>query len=178
MNRDMKEQTIQGLTEKIGRAKVAILINFQGLDVEKMNRLRKELKKASSELIIVKNTLFERASQGTNCESLNSYLHGPTGVTFGYRDVVASVNVLTKFKKDVSELGIKAGILGANVLGPQQIKELSGLPSREVLLGRLLALFKSAQTSLVNVLTATPRGLVTVLDGLRKKKETSSEAEG
>jgi large subunit ribosomal protein L10 len=174
----VKEQTIERLTDKIHRAKVAVLINFQGLDVEKMNVLRRELKKVSSELVVTKNTLLERASQGTNFELLSPHFHGPTGVTFGYQDVVTSIKVLTKFQKDTTELGIKAAILGARVLSPEELKELSNLPGREVLLRNLFSLLKSSQTGLVNLLMATPRGLVTVLEGLRKKKEISSTAEG
>jgi large subunit ribosomal protein L10 len=176
LNQAEKAQAISKLTEKINRAKVAVLISFQGLNVEKMNMLRRELKKVSSELVVAKNTLLERASQGTHFELLNSHLHGSTGVTFGYQDVVPPVKVLTKFQKDSAALGIKAALLGMRVLSPEELKELSNLPSREVLLSRLLSLLKSTQVGLVNVLAATPRGLITVLDGLRKKKETSSQA--
>jgi large subunit ribosomal protein L10 len=174
VNRGVKEQIIERLTDKINRSKVAVLINFQGLDVEKINMLRRELKKVSSELVVAKNTLLERASQDTNFKLLNSHFHGPTGVTFGYQDVITSIKVLTKFQKDTVELGIKAAILGNRVLSPEELKELSNLPSREVLLRNLLSLLKSTQVRLVNFLMATPRGLVTVLEGLREKKETSS----
>lgn len=176
MNQAEKAQAIDRLADKINRAKVAVLINFQGLNVEKVNMLRRELKKVSSELVVTKNTLLERASRGTNFELLISHLHGPTGVTFGYLDVVTPVKVLAKFQKDLAGLGIKAAILGTKVLSPAELKDLSNLPSREVLLRNLLALFKTTQLSLVNVLMATPRGLAAVLEGLRKKKETSSQA--
>lgn len=176
MNQAEKAQAIDRLADKINRAKVAVLINFQGLNVEKVNMLRRELKKVSSELVVTKNTLLERASRGTNFELLISHLHGPTGVTFGYLDVVTPVKVLAKFQKDSAGLGIKAAILGTKVLNPAELKDLSNLPSREVLLRNLLALFKTTQLSLVNVLMATPRGLAAVLEGLRKKKETSSQA--
>lgn len=178
MNRGVKEQRITKLADKIKHAKVAVLINFQGLNVEKINVLRRELKKVSSELVVAKNTLLDRASQGTNFELLSSHLQGPTGVTFGYRDVVASIKALTKFQKDTPELQIKAAILGSRLLSPKALKDLSNLPGREVLLRNLFSLLKSGQTGLVNVLMATPRGLVTVLEGLRKKKEISSMAEG
>jgi large subunit ribosomal protein L10 len=176
LNQAEKAQAIDRLADKINRAKVAVLINFQGLNVEKVNMLRRELKKVSSELVVTKNTLLERASRGTNFELLISHLHGPTGVTFGYLDVVTPVKVLAKFQKDSAELEIKAAILGTKVLSPAELKDLSNLPSREVLLRNLLALFKTTQLSLVNVLMVTPRGLATVLEGLRKKKETSSQA--
>jgi large subunit ribosomal protein L10 len=176
LNQAEKAQAIDRLADKINRAKVAVLINFQGLNVEKVNMLRRELKKVSSELVVTKNTLLERASRGTNFELLISHLHGPTGVTFGYLDVVTPVKVLAKFQKDSAGLGIKAAILGTKVLSPAELKDLSNLPSREVLLSNLLALFKTTQLSLVNVLMATPRGLAAVLEGLRKKKETSSQA--
>jgi len=177
MNQDEKEQAIGRLAEKISRAKVAVLVNFQGLNVEKMDVLRRELKKVSSELVVVKNTLLDRAARGTNFELLSPHLHGPTGVTFGYQDVVTAIKVLTKFQKYAAELGIKAAILGSRVLRPEELKDLSNLPSRDVLLRNLLSLLHSTQAGLVNVLSATPRGLVTVLDALKKKKEASS-AEG
>jgi large subunit ribosomal protein L10 len=174
MNQVVKEQTIVRLAERISRAKVAVLVNFQGLNVEKMGALRRELKKVSSELVVVKNTLLDRAARGTNFELLSPHLHGPTGITFGYQDVVNAIKVLTRFQKDAVQLEIKAAILGARVLRPDEMKDLSNLPSREVLLGNLLSLLKFTQTGLVNVLSATPRGLVTVLDALKKKKDASS----
>lgn len=174
MNKSEKVQVVNRLIEKINQAKVAVLINFHGLNVEKMNLLRRELKKVSSELVVAKNTLLKRASLGTRFELLNPYFTGPTGVTFGYKDVVAPVKVLTKFQKDSAELGIKAALLGTKVLNTEEIMELSNLPSREVLLSRLLYLLKSAPTNFVNILTAAPLGLIFILNELKRRKETPS----
>ena len=88
-----------------------------------------------------------------------------------YDDVVAPTKVLSEFAKKNAELDVKVGMMGGKLLDRKQLEALASLPSREVLLAKLLSVFVGAQASMVHVLAAVPRSLVQVLDAYRQKKE-------
>ncbi len=91
-----------------------------------------------------------------------------------YGDPVEPSKIITDFAKKNAELELKIGVLGDKVVTVEQLRALAELPSREVLLAKLLSVMVGVQTQLVNVLSAVPRGLVQVLDGYRAKKEESN----
>jgi large subunit ribosomal protein L10 len=173
LDRKTKENVAAELHKKLKVAKLTVLAGYSGMDVEKMTTLRNSLRKTDTELRVVKNTLFRIASKETSVSILEKHLKGPLMMALNCGDVIEPTKILVEFAKKNAELDIKMGVLDGKLLTKDQISSLAELPSREVLLAQLLSVMVGAQTSLVNVLSAIPRGLVNVLDAYRKKKEST-----
>jgi len=174
LDRNTKEQVITDLHEKLKDFKLAVLASYSGLDVERLTLLRNNLRKSDAEVKVVKNTLLRIASEGTNFSVAKDQLKGPLALILTNKDVVAPTKVLVEFAKKNAQLEIKTGVLDGKLLTMDQLNALSMLPSREILLGKLLSVMVGVQGGLVNVLSAVPRGLVQVLNGYREKKESGN----
>ena len=174
MDRKTKELAVHELHEKLQSTKMAVFANFRGLNVEKITELRNSLRKHDAELMVVKNTLLKIASRETPFYALGDYFKGPLAITLNYGDVVQSTKVMVEFAKKNAEIEIKSGMLEGKLLTKEDLSDFAELPSREILLGKLLSIFVAVQTTLVNVLSAVPRGLVQVLDAYRVKKESEN----
>ena len=174
MDRRTKEKVIAELHDRLGNVKLAVLANYSGLNVEKITALRNALRKSDTELRVVKNTLLEIASKDTEVAVLGDYLKGPLAIALNSGDVVEPAKILVDFAKKNAQLEIVAGVLEGKILSIEQINALAELPSRDVLLAKLLSVMVGVQTSLVNVLSAVPRGLVQVLEAYREKKENDN----
>lgn len=170
MKRPEKEKIITSLADKLREAQLVVLTDYRGLTVEKITQLRNELRRASSDYQVVKNTLLKRASQGTGLEKLHGYLEGPTAVVISSRDPVAPVKVLVRFLKEYSELSIKAGYLEGTVLSAEDTKELSNLPGKKELLAKIVSLCASPPVRLLSTLQSIPQKLIRVLHAIEKSK--------
>ncbi|HOJ51746.1 MAG TPA: 50S ribosomal protein L10 [Syntrophales bacterium] len=171
MDRKEKAQVVQELHERLKDFNLAVLAEYSGLDVERMTALRRGLRNASAEMRVVKNTLLRIASEGTQMSVLRDYLKGPLALVLTSGDPVEAAKVLSDFAKKNAELNVKIGVLGGRLLTKDELEALAQLPSREVLLGKLLSVMVAAQGSLVHVLSAVPRSFVQVLHAYREKKE-------
>ena len=171
MNRDNKQELVTEMHERLARAKAVFLADFRGMDVGKATTLRNELRSASVEYKVFKNTLLDRASQGTDMECLSPYLTGPTAIAISYDDPVSAAKVLSKFAKDPQgKFVLKVGVLSGKLLDVKQIQALAELPSREVLLAKMLGSMQAPATNFVGVLAALPGSLVRALDAIRAQK--------
>ncbi|MCX5856533.1 MAG: 50S ribosomal protein L10 [Deltaproteobacteria bacterium] len=171
MDRKTKELVAHELHEKLKDFDLAVLAHYSGLNVEKLTALRNALRKTDTELSVVKNTLLRIASKETDLSVLQDHFKGPLAIALNRSDVVETAKVLVDFAKKNAELEITAGMLKGKVITREQLSTLAALPSREILLGKLLSVFIGVQTGLVNVLSAVPRSFVQVLDAYRAKKE-------
>jgi large subunit ribosomal protein L10 len=171
LDRKTKELVAHELHEKLKDFNLAVLAHYSGLNVEKLTTLRNALRKTDTELRVVKNTLLKIASKETDLSLLQDHFKGPLAIALNRSDVVETAKVLVDFAKKNAELEIKAGMLKGKVITREQLSTLAALPSREILLGKLLSVFVGVQTGLVNVLSAVPRSFVQVLDAYRAKKE-------
>lgn len=171
MDRSRKEQVVAELQEKLKDVKLAILADYSGLNVSKITELRNELRKSDAEIRVIKNTLFKLASKDLEFNLFDDHLKGPLALIMNFGDVVEPTKVLVDFAKKNAALELKVGVMNGAFLTKEQIQTLSELPSREVLLGKLLSVMVGAQTSLVNVLSGVPRQFVQLLEAYRVKKE-------
>jgi len=174
LDRKTKEQVVAELNEQLRDVKLAVLTGYSGMDMAKLTTLRNVLRKSGTEFRVVKNTLLRIASQDTSFGALEQHFRGPLAVALNHGDAVEMTKVLTEFARKNAQLEIKAGILEGRVLSKSDISVLAELPSREVLLGKLLSLLVGVQGQLVNVLSAVPRSFVGVLDAYRVKKESAN----
>ncbi len=171
MNRSTKERVVTELHEKLKGVNLAILADYSGIKVKDITDLRNELRKVDSELKVVKNNLLSIALKDTEFTLLDDHLKGPRALMMNFGDVVEPTRILVEFAKKNDRLEIEAGVLDGRFLSREQIKSLAELPSRDILLGKLLSVLVGAQTQLVTVLSAVPRGFVQVLEAHRIKKE-------
>ncbi len=171
MNQTEKERVVEDVRQELNRASVVIVTRYRGLSVADMTRLRREMHASGSQYRVIKNTLARRATQGTLFEGLAPFLTGPTGVAIS-ADPVAPAKVLAAFTKKTPMLEVVGGVLNGTVLNASGIGELAKLPSREVLIAKVLGTMIAPIQSFVGVLVAVPAGLVRVLDRIRESKET------
>lgn len=171
MARPEKEATVAELKSKLVAAQAVVLTDYRGLTVKKITELRRRLRQAGVEYRVAKNTLTSLAAREANLADLDQYLSGPTALAFGETDPVAPAKVLVDFAKENKELTIKGGVLDGRVIGADQIKALADLPSREVLLARVLGGMQAPLVGMASVLSGTLRGFVYALDAYRRQRE-------
>lgn len=176
MNREAKEQFVDEMYGKLERSQVVVLLNFNGLSVEETNDLRRKFDSEDAEFKIVKNKLAGHAIARAGLGELDEFLAGPTSFLMAYGDPVAPMKVLTEYLKGNEKLQVKAAFFGGKVLGLDGIKQLATMPSREEMLGRLLATMQAPMQQLVTVLSAVPRDFVNVLNAYKDKQSKDAQA--
>ena len=170
-----KQAIVAELKEKLTGAKGAVLVNYRGLTVAQDTKLRRQLREAGVDYRVVKNTMTRIAAQEAGLEGLDVYLEGPTAMAISTTDPVAPAKIITDFVKEhkLQVLEVKAGLVEGNVIDENGVKALASLPSREVLIAKMLGSMKSPITGLVNVLQGSIRNLVYALDAVRQQKESA-----
>jgi large subunit ribosomal protein L10 len=172
LNKESKQQVVTELHDKLQRAQAVFLTDFRGMNVEKATELRNELRKAGVEYKVVKNTLLELASKETDKTSLSPHFAGPTAIALTYTDPVAAAKVLSKFAKEQQTIfRLKAGVLSGKPITVQDIQSLADMPSREVLIAKLLGTIQAPTANFVGVLAAVPGSFVRALNAIKNKKE-------
>lgn len=172
MNKETKQQQVEELHDKLKRAKAVFLADFRGMSVGQATTLRNELRAAAVEYKVVKNTLMELASRDTDKGSLSPYYAGPTAAAFSYDDPVAAAKVLSKFAKaQPNTFKLKAAVLTGKAISVADIQALADLPSREVLLAKLLGTINAPVANFVGVLAAVPGSFVRALGAIKAQKE-------
>jgi len=165
-----KEAFVADMAGRLKKARATFLINYQGLDVEAMNSLRRELKRNQTELQVVKNRLLRLASKDTETSSLKEFFVGPCAVALTYEDVIAPAKVLVDYDKKMERLQLKAGQISGKVVDFEGIKRLAELPGRDVLLAQLLSAMQGVSTSLVRVLNGVILKLLFALKAIEGQK--------
>lgn len=171
MNRTEKTNEVSKLKQRFEKAKAMILADYRGLTVAEVTELRQKLHAQQSTVKVVKNRLAKLAFKDLNVEGMDSFLKGPTAIASSDTDAVIPAKVLVDFAKTHEKLQLRAGYMDGIVLDIKSIMALATLPSREVLLSKMLGSLQAPATNLVNVLSAVPRGLVTALAAIRDTKE-------
>jgi large subunit ribosomal protein L10 len=172
LDRRTKEQIVSELQEKLKEAKLGVLTSFSGMNVAKMEALRNALRKSNAELKVVKNTLLGIASKETDFSILADHFKWPVAIVLSHKDPVGPTKVLIDFAKKNPELEIKVGVLDGKLLTKSDISALAELPSREVLLAKLVSVMAAVPTAFVTVLSGVPRSFVQVLNAYCDKKKT------
>jgi Ribosomal protein L10 len=171
LNIEEKGQVVSEIKEKFQKSSGVVLADYRGLTVAQVTQLRAQLRQAGVEYRVLKNTLVRRAANEVGVEGLDSYLSGPTAVAFS-ADPVAPAKVLTEFAKanKLKSFQIKAGVVEGKVIGPDGVKALAELPSREVLLTMVLRGMQAPLAGMANVLQGPIRKMGYALEEVRKLK--------
>ena len=137
-----KEAVVAEIQEKVNNSGSTVIVEYRGLSVGQMTTLRRDLRNEGVELKVYKNSLFQRAVEGTDQESLKAELVGPNAVAFG-EDAVAPSRILANFAKKNKALVLKAGIVDGKVVDQEELLELSTLPNHDGMISMLLGMFQS-----------------------------------
>ncbi len=167
LKREQKEQWVAGIHEKLGGAEAVFVLDYRGLTVAEVNRLRKKLREANGELRVVKNTLLRRAAAGTDSATMEDLFTGPTALALAKTDPVMPAKVLIDFAKDVPRLELRAAVLKGRRLTVAEITRLAALPSLIELRATLLGTLSAPAGQLVRLL-ATPGGQLARAMALRR----------
>mgnify|MGYP001079295421 CR=1 FL=1 len=171
MKRTDKEQLVVELKEKIGGAQALYYTDFTGLNVKRMTELRRRLRKAGVEYVVIKNTLALIAVKDSPLTQIKDKFTGMTAVAYNTTDAVVLAKALTKFAKDVPALQFKGALLNGQIVPASQIQNIANLPSREELISKMLFLINAQAQRLVTVIQAVPRNLAVVMEQVRAQKE-------
>ncbi|HVY54940.1 MAG TPA: 50S ribosomal protein L10 [Thermodesulfobacteriota bacterium] len=147
-----------------------MVVEYKGLTVRDLELLRANLKKADTQLKIVKNTLLRKAAKDTQIERINELFDGPTAVAICRKDPTAAAKVFVDSVKKLPLLKIKGGIVEGSVIGENQISDLSRLPSRQELIAQFLGLLKSPVSNFLGTLTQLQSRVVYALSAVKDTK--------
>ena len=172
ITKEKKSQQVAELTERFSRSKAVVFTEYKGLTVAEIAELRKNLKEAGAEYKIAKNTLINIAVQGTPVEAAKEFFVGPTGVAFGFDDPVAAAKKVLEYSEKNDKLKVKSGIVEGKLFSFDELKSLSKLPPRKVLLGMMAGTFQAPLSKLAGALHATVAQLAYALDAAKNKKSS------
>ncbi len=172
-NLEAKKQAVKEIKNWFQDADLVVFTDYRGLNVSEMNELRGKLKAAGADYRVIKNTLTRFALKEIGLEEVIPYTEGPNAVLFVSDEMVGSAKALFDFARTHRKLEVKAGILEGKVVEAAEIKALSNLPSREVLVAQVLGGLQAPLYGFAFVLKANLSGLVRALDAIREQKEAS-----
>ena len=171
MQKELKIRSVKDIKEKFEKSKVVILTDYKGLTMFQMSNLRKKLRPIDAEFKVFKNTLISRAIKDKSYDGIDPLLIGSTAIVFGYKDQLAPTKVLIEFIKENEKLGIKGGLLEGKFIDTKTISALAKLPSREVLLGRVVGTMKAPITNFVLDCKGILSKFVFALNAIKAKKQ-------
>lgn len=157
-----KIKEVTELAKKIEVAKVVLLTDYRGINVEDVTNLRTKLRGAKTEYSVIKNNITKRAMQECKIEGLESLLEGPTAVIIGNEDYLETLKIIYNYSKDNEFYKIKGGVIEGKVVSEENIIKLAKLPSREVLIA-----------GLAGALLANITKLAVALDKVAEQKQTA-----
>ncbi|MBQ9140575.1 MAG: 50S ribosomal protein L10 [Lachnospiraceae bacterium] len=149
---ELKQPIVEEISAGIKDAQSVVLVDYRGLTVEQDTQLRKQLREAGVVYKVYKNTMMNFAFKGTDFEGLAPYLNGPSAMAYSTTDATAPARVLAEFAKKAPKLEIKAGVVEGNVYDAKGMEAIASIPSREVLISRLLGSMQSPITNFARVM--------------------------
>lgn len=174
-NLEIKKQSVAEITQKLQNSESMVIVSFTGITVEKITALRAKFREAGVDYCVLKNTLVRRSLDDLGIHDFDHLLEGPSAFAFG--DAVSPAKIITEFidgdKENAQKMQIKAGLVEGHAIDANGVRALAKLPSREVLVAKMMGSLNAPITNFVGVLSATLRSLVYALDGVRKQKENA-----
>ena len=149
---ELKQPIVEAIAEEIKDAQSVVLVDYRGLTVAQDTELRKQLREAGVVYKVYKNTMMKRAFEGTEFAGLEDCLEGPSAIAISKDDATAPARIICNFAKDAPALELKGGVVEGTVYDIAGLTELSKIPSREVLLSRLLGSMQSPIANFARVI--------------------------
>src|SRR5260370_27907458 len=178
MPTQVKAEKIDELTEKLGRAVVAILVQTQGLKVKDMNDLRSKMRAAKIDFQIAKNTLLRIASERNNMTALDkSIFNGQTAVAIGYDDEITAAKAVSDYVRTSKIVVLKSGILGGRNLTAEQVENLARMPGgKNYAKAQVVGTIQGPLATTYSLLTAPLRDLCYVIQARAEQLQGAEQA--
>jgi len=154
MSKTERQTKVEALTERLGGSPDIYVTDFSGLSVGKITELRRRLRAAGAQYVVVKNTLAQRALAANQVGALDDHLAGPTGLVLAGADPLAAAKVLSDFAKEHQKPKVRVGLVDGRAVDPAYVKRLGELPSREALLGQFAGCLNGILYQMVGALEA------------------------
>ena len=151
---EQKQKLVAELAEELRNSVSGVLVNYQGITVDDDTKMRKALREAGVKYKVVKNSLTGRACDEVGLSDMKQYLTGMTAIAIGTDDAVAPAKVLKEYAEKIESFNILAGYLDGKVVDVDTVKQLADIPSKEVLIAKLLGSIKSPLYGLAYALQA------------------------
>lgn len=146
---DTKQQFVEELAEKIKNSACGVLVDYKGITVAKDTMLRKNLREADVDYFVVKNTLLKRAAEKAGLEGLDAHLEGTTALALSKTDIITAPKLLYKQAQELDgKFSIKVGFVEGKAISAQEVIEYAQLPSKDVLLAKLLFVLQAPMQKL------------------------------
>lgn len=165
-----KKEQVAELIGKLQKATAGVLVDYRGLTVEQDTQLRAKLREANIEYKVVKNTLTRFAANEVGYGALDPILNGPTSLAISYDDPVAAAKILCEFAKTHDALEVKAGFVDGKIISIEEVKDLAKLPSKEILIARVLCGLNTPIQGFVGVTNGLLRSFVCALNAIAEKQ--------
>ena len=149
---ELKQPIVEEISELLNGAATAVVVDYRGLTVAEDTELRKQLREAGVVYNVYKNTMINFAIKDTEFADLAQHLEGPTAIAVCKDDATAAARVLAKFAKTAEALEIKGGVVDGIYYDAVGIGQIASIPSREVLLSKLLGSMQSPVTNFARVI--------------------------
>ena len=166
-----KREVIDDIKAKIQGAQSIVLMSYQGLTAAQDTELRAKLREAGVEYKVLKNRLVRIALNELGYTEFDKDLEGPTAVAFGHADAVAPAKILCEYTAKFGKIAVKSGMVDHVAIDANGVKELAELPSKEVLVAKVLGMLQAPITGFVRVLNGTIGGLAIALKAIADKQE-------
>ena len=167
-----KQETVTALATKLRSSPTVYVTDFTGLNVARITELRRRLRAAGVEYLVVKNTLARRAL-GPAVSALEPHLAGPTALVLAGADPVGAAKVLADFAREFEKPAVKIGLVEGKTVTPEQVKRLAALPSRIELLAQVGGALQAPLAGLVGALNGLLVTMAGALEALRSKRAAS-----
>ncbi len=168
-NLEAKKQIVEEIKSKLSQSKSVAFASYNALTVQEDMEMRREFKKNGAEYKVYKNKLLLLALSELGINGAEEYLHGTTAVAFSYDDEVSGAKILCETAEKGGKLSVKFGLLNGNFVDGEEIKALAKLPSKEVLVAKLLGTLNAPISALARVLIAPVQGLAIALNAIATK---------
>lgn len=149
---ELKQPIVEEIKGYIENAQSAVLVDYRGITVEQDTILRRKMREAGVVYKVYKNTMLKRAFEGTDFAQLDQHLEGTTAIAIGVEDATAPARIVSEVMKEAETLQFKGGVVEGTYYDAEGIKAIASIPSRDVLISKLLGSLQSPITNLARVL--------------------------
>jgi len=158
-----RQRMATSVKEGVEKKSSTFVVSYRGISSAKMNILRKDLKRKKAEVLVSKTSVARKALQAAKQDSLAATIEGQMALILSNADASEVSKVLVKFAKEQEGFTVRGGVLDGAFLTEEQVKTLSDLPSREVLLAQLLGTMAAPVSRFVGALNGKTRDLMSIL---------------
>ncbi len=138
VSKEAKIALYEEIKEKLSKAQNVVIVDYSGVTVEEVTKLRSSCREAGVDYKVYKNTLVAKAAKELGIEGLDAYLEGTNAFAFGYDDVVAPAKAVYEFGKDLEKCTIKAGYMDGKLMTADEEIALAKLPGKDALIVKLI----------------------------------------